>query len=141
MDKTTDTFYSSSDHPTKNEWVQMVLAKSGTIFWIQIKNRKDCCGDRLNNIEARVGEIETTVENSSIILRNELCGTYPGPGKDGEIVYIQCSRPLTGRYGTLRTRDDKEQIINIAEVAVFGKNLSNLLIEVLFTNLIYYDHT
>ena len=124
IDKNTNTFYSSSTLPAKNEWVQMGLAKSGTIFWIKIENRKDCCGERLSNIEARVGEIETTMENPSNILRNELCGTYVGPGKDGEIVYIQCTRPLKGKYVTLRRRDDKEQIINIAEVAVFGKNLS-----------------
>ena len=100
----------------------MELTKAGTIFWIKIINRKDCCGKRLSNIEARVGKNKITAETSENILNNKLCGTYFGPARDGEVVYIQCSRPIKGQYVTLQKLRGKDKIINIAEVVVVGKS-------------------
>ena len=112
--------YASADKPPEKAWVQLILKTVGTVHYIKITNRVDCCGFRLKDMEVRVGEWKVTLENPRVISRNPVCGTYKGPGKDGEVVYIQCSPPLKGRYVTIQTLASGSQEINMAEVEVVG---------------------
>ena len=83
-----------------------------------ITNRKDCCGDRLKSVEVRVGPNEVTKADESQILQNSLCGSYSGPGSNGEIVGITCSPAIEGKYVTVQIVEDIQ--VNFAEVEVIG---------------------
>ena len=119
IDENASTFYASSDYPPKNAWVQFELATVATVRNIKITNRMDCCGHRLYKMEVKVGDAKVTVGNIPILSWNPICGNYTGPGKDGEIVTIQCSKPLKGRYVSIIALASVPQKINMAEVEIF----------------------
>ena len=84
IDKKFNNFYHSTY--TNNAWVQLELLNIGTVSKVRIFNRLDCCGDRLLNMEVRVGNNEVTVGNQSYITTNQLCGMYVGPGKNVKLL-------------------------------------------------------
>ena len=96
----------------------------GFVHLVKITNRKDCCGRRLKNVEIRVGHNETKKTGQSLISRNILCGKYTGPGSNGQTVLINCDPAIEGKYVTIQTLDDTITKINIAEVQVFGNEIS-----------------
>ncbi|XP_063444534.1 fucolectin-7-like [Mytilus trossulus] len=93
-------------------WVD--LNNSCLIKLIKIYNRKECCGDRLRNVEVTIGHSLSNMK---------LCGFYKGPAADGEIVNIYCKVPMVARYVKVMLKENKieETVINFAEVEVFAK--------------------
>ena len=108
-----------------NAWVQLELATVSTVHNIRITNRMDCCGYRLSKMEVRVGSSKVTKEHQGAITSNTKCGAYAGPGKDGQILTIQCLEPIIGKYITIQTLASDPQQINMAEVEVVGLTTGN----------------
>ena len=59
-----------------NPWLQFQLNKVAVITSVMITNRKDCCGQRLSNIDVRAGMKKN-------ILENPVVGFFKGPGATG----------------------------------------------------------
>ena len=87
---------------------------------VKITNRVDCCGDRLKNIEVRVGNDEVTEQSQQGLSTNTLCGKFDGPGTDGQVVHMECAEAIPGRYITIQLTDTEGAIMNIAEFEAFG---------------------
>ena len=87
---------------------------------VVITNRRSCCGDRLKSVEVRVGYDEATKSNQNLTSSaNIICGTFPGPGTNGQRVVVDCTPAgIEGQFVTIQTLDTT--IMNIAEVEVFG---------------------
>ena len=130
IDNDEDTFYLSSKIPTPYPWVQIELADRKEVEHIKISNRKDCCGWRLAKIEVRVGDNEVSTFGRSAISQNELCTRYNGPAQDGEIVWVSCQRPISGKYITIQALGWSSVYMNIAEVEIL-RNLPGKLIYLL----------
>ena len=83
-------------------------------------------GKRLKNLEIRVGsqEIDQSKADIGLITENTHCGLFAGPGRDGEIITIKCTKPTDGKYVTLQMKN-RWAILNIAEVEVYGQGTIN----------------
>nr|XP_006824444.1 PREDICTED: uncharacterized protein LOC102810371 [Saccoglossus kowalevskii] len=97
-------------------WWQVDLRQEFSVFQVSITNRQDCCAQRLENAEVRVG-------NDGNILQNAVCGSI----LSGAIVaqeYIQiicaCGAPIPGRYVTVQLVAKQEEL-TLCEVEVFGR--------------------
>ena len=121
IDGDTTTFYHSDYTKTFGKWIQVQLITPGLVQSVIITNRLDCCGDRLKNVEVRVGHIEVKKNRPSLITRNSLCGNYTGPGLNGERVVIDCNPAIYGEYVTVQVLHD--EYLNIAELEVFGNKI------------------
>lgn len=100
-------YYGSSCTHTKLEispWWRVDLAWSYAIKRVVIKNRGDCCGERLHHLVITVSDEKDGTE--------ETCGTFVGPGFRGVVYTITCDRPILGRYVKIQIKN--------------GNNLSNL---------------
>ena len=120
VDNDTDTFFASSDNATINAWIQLELKNAGSVRSVQITNREDCCGQRLKNMEVRFGNTSVMKTEQVPISSNTVCGSFGGPGSDGELIVIDCNQTVEGKYVTIQTLDDTVTQINIAEVQVIG---------------------
>ena len=76
-------FYSQQED---KPWLGIQLNRKAYITGVTIKNRPDCCGDRLANLEVRAG-----TKND---LTNEVVGTFKGPGVTGAEHVIQFTKPV-----------------------------------------------
>ena len=58
----------------------------------------------LHDIQIRVGNTLPTqgLAGDQALTTNALCGTYAGPSAAGDIVRVNCSAPLAGRYVSLQ---------------------------------------
>ena len=61
-----------------------------------VRNRLDCCGEKLENLEVRAG---TKNDNT-----NEIVGTFTGPGKTGAKHVVQFKKPVYADYLTLQLK-------------------------------------
>ena len=131
-DDNTNTFYHSDDSPgqsTLQPWVQLELATESTVAKVEITNRRDCCGDRLKNIEVWVGNHAVTKQSqegiSQQLSASTLCGKFDGQTTyhPGHVEVIECTQPIPGRYITmLRNEPENGQdniVMNIAEFKAF----------------------
>jgi hypothetical protein len=119
IDSNPNTFYASSDTDTVQPWVQLELPLGSVVHEVNITNRVDCCGERLADVEVRVGNKVVTKQNQQGLSSNKLCGKYDGPGTNGEVVRIACPEPITGRYITIQIKDTSVKQMNIGEVEAF----------------------
>ena len=120
LDGNPDTFYHSDDKNTENQpWVQLELEQGSVVHNVKITNRDNCCGDRLKNIEVWVGN---TNKDWS---KNTLCKKFDGPGTNGQVLTLECTKAIPGRYVTM-LRNEKEgtvkdwNVMNVAGFEVFG---------------------
>jgi len=78
-----------------NPWIQfhttLVELSSVTII-----NRKDCCGERLKNLEVRAGMLAG--------LGNKVVGTFKGPGTTGGKTVIVFKKAVVAKYITLQIK-------------------------------------
>ena len=100
----------------------MELAKESMVHYIKIRNRRNCCGERFSNAEVRVGTYKV-LENhyEKTIIRNDICDTFDGIAKTGQLIDITCASPLLGKFVTIQIMDPNVKEINIAEVEIFGE--------------------
>ncbi|CAG2204710.1 unnamed protein product [Mytilus edulis] len=106
----TFTFTQASRNPC---W-SVDLGKTVHVKQINIINRKDCCGDRLENIEVTVGFDHNKMKN---------CCNFKGPGKTGQVIMLACKTPIAGRYVTILLRGMLHHL-SLAEVQVLGYTVS-----------------
>ncbi|XP_013415419.1 uncharacterized protein LOC106177244 [Lingula anatina] len=66
----------------QGQWWLVDLLRTERVAGVIITNRGDCCSDRLNNFEVRVGT--TYVDNSSFT-QYKLCASYPGVAPVGNM--------------------------------------------------------
>lgn len=116
----THTGYSDkkSDERTNNPWWAVDLGASRKLTRIVIRNRGDCCGDRLSNFEIRVGDSRPHGDGSfDASTQNPICksGLSIPTGKTGE---FGCN--LRGHYVTIRIPGD-EKILTLCEVQVYAE--------------------
>jgi hypothetical protein len=78
---------------------------------IVIKNRGDCCGERLHHLEITVSNEGGTAE---------ACGTFEGPGTKNALYTITCDRTIMGRYLKLQIVDDTLSYLTLCEVEVYS---------------------
>ena len=99
-DTNKDFFHSDSE---RFPWLQVKLGKEKTISGVTIVNRKDSNGWRFADIEVRAGmtEVKQLFSGSRIEI-NPVCGTFEGPGKDGETYTITCKTPIKTKYVTVQ---------------------------------------
>ncbi|XP_063442671.1 uncharacterized protein LOC134722967 [Mytilus trossulus] len=83
------------------------LGKTVSVMQINIINRKNCCGRRLQNIA-----IEVTVGRNLHKMKH--CSYFKGPGKK----VLTCKTPISGRYVKISRRG--KGILSLAEVQVLG---------------------
>jgi len=84
-----------------------------TVTQVRIKNRADCCSERLSKVNVFIG--------------NELCGRLPDipKGKDGKWYTLECKNPIIGTSIKLvTTRDDYLHFTQIEVYALKHQKLS-----------------
>ncbi|XP_048584134.1 fucolectin isoform X1 [Nematostella vectensis] len=95
-----------------NPWWRVDLQKSYVILRFFIVNRADCCGERLDNFEIRIGD--SLVSNGN---DNPSCGSsYIIP--QGGTKSIACHTLLKGRYVNIRIQGP-DRSVTLCEVEVY----------------------
>ena len=86
-------FHSNQEN---NPWLRIQLNKPTTVTSVTIINRKDCCGERLKNLELRGG-----MKND---LTNPVIGEFKGPGKTKGVHHITLEKPTKILYLTFQLK-------------------------------------
>ena len=73
-----------------NPWLRIKLNRKETITSVTIRNRIDCCGERLENLEIRAG-----TKND---LTNEIVGRFKGPGVTGQKHVVQFTKSVVADF-------------------------------------------
>nr|XP_060633183.1 uncharacterized protein LOC132776031 [Anolis sagrei ordinatus] len=94
-----------------NPWWMVDLGAEFNVTSVSISNREDCCADRLNVAEIRIGNSE---ENGGLI--NPRCAVITAIGP-GETENFDC-KGMKGRYVTVTI--PRVQYLTLCEVQVFG---------------------
>ncbi|GLC61732.1 hypothetical protein PLESTB_001796800 [Pleodorina starrii] len=104
-------------------WLSIDLGAVYNISSIVIYNRLDCCGDRLEGAEVRVGNVSIkSTADTGKIPQNPLVWKQDSPIDTGGIytIIIPSSSPAIGRWVTLQNFNSKGEQLNLQEVAVYG---------------------
>ena len=113
-------WYPYASKPTKYPWFQVQLKEESFVYRVKIYNRKRCCGNRLRNVEIRVGLSALHEYRQERITINTVCFVYGGPGTDGSIVDMTCAQPIYGKYITIQRMDEGNLNLDLEEVEVYG---------------------
>ena len=81
-----------------NPWLRIRLNRKETITSVTIRNRIDCCGERLENLEIRAGTKDD--------LTNEVVGTFAGPGATGQKHTVQFTKWVYADVLTFQLKKD-----------------------------------
>ncbi|XP_015763700.1 PREDICTED: receptor-type tyrosine-protein phosphatase T-like [Acropora digitifera] len=98
----------------QNPWWRVDLEQVEPVNEVYIVNRGDCCGERLNPFEIRVG-----LASSDNGITNPLCGSGLSV-LQGKGVSFFCRPTLFGQYVTIRVTKDERVPIHICEVEVYS---------------------
>ena len=75
---------------------------------------------------------ENADDSRNRIFVNHFCNIYEGQGTAKKLVIgIDCVKAVSGRYITIQILDDSVNVMNLAEVEVFGKLKGKLPLSVL----------
>ena len=72
-------------------WLAVDYGTSVSIRWVEIFNRRDCCGDRTKNVNVRVSDDLPTTDKQ-MFSGGALLGQFAGPGTDGQHIVISGHR-------------------------------------------------
>jgi len=97
--------------------------KVGIVHSVKIINRKNCCGDRLKNLDVRAGLSKVDENKQGIITENRICGHYKGPGSNGETIVINCKEAIKSRYVTIQLMTNQKSTLSLAEVEAYGTGI------------------
>ncbi|KXZ46267.1 hypothetical protein GPECTOR_45g137 [Gonium pectorale] len=101
-------------------WLSVDLGAPAAVARLVIWNRCDCCAERLQGAELRVGNVSVTNAAGSIA-GNALVWTQGAPlgACAAEVVVLR--RPVVGRWVTLQNRNPAAGgVLHITELQVFG---------------------
>nr|XP_060628780.1 uncharacterized protein LOC132773555 [Anolis sagrei ordinatus] len=99
-------------------WWYVDLGENYTVFAVLVKNRQDCCAERLDKAQVRVGY--SVAANSKF---NPLCGTIQDSSA-GSISTIQCNQ-LVGRIVSINIPNEKEYL-TLCEVEVYAMKVAEV---------------
>ena len=111
VDGLLDTFMHSTCDQA-NEWFSMDLESEHRIVSVKIIARTDCCADRIEGLEIRVGNMLEWSDNHA-------CATIL-PGDDG--IFVGCA--ATGRY-VFVVQPRSDTCLNFAEIEVLSLNIGS----------------
>ncbi|XP_067026513.1 uncharacterized protein [Acropora muricata] len=119
VDGNSQTTWTSCIHTQKdvyfqNPWWRVDLGQVEPVNEVYIVNRGDCCGERLNPFEIRVGPASR--DNG---ITNPLCGSGLSV-PEGKGVSFFCRPALLGQYVTIRVTKVEEWPMHICEVEVYS---------------------
>ena len=114
-------------------WIQFELESTSLVERVHIVNAKFAevpgqnAHQRTSDLQIRVGKSKynplSSVEQQKIeIERNPECNYYPNVVGNGNRVELTCNKRLFGKYVSIQILDRKVQIMNIAEVVIYGKS-------------------
>ncbi|XP_078542751.1 fucolectin-5-like [Lissotriton helveticus] len=92
-----------------NPWWRLDLGQSQAIGSIVVVNRADCCPERLNGAEVRVGDNENN--------NNPVCGTITDLSA-GSVTTL-CCKGMAGRYVTV-VIPGRSEFLTLCGVEVYG---------------------
>ncbi|XP_074612301.1 receptor-type tyrosine-protein phosphatase S-like isoform X2 [Acropora palmata] len=119
VDGNSQTTFASCTHTQEgvdfqNPWWRVDLGQVEPVNEVYIVNRGDCCGERLNPFEIRVGPASS--DNG---ITNPLCGSGLSVPQ-GKGVSFFCRPALFGQYVTIRVTRSPKGAIHICEVEVYS---------------------
>ncbi|XP_033097895.1 deleted in malignant brain tumors 1 protein-like [Anneissia japonica] len=99
--------HTQNDNPS---WWRVDLGQSLTVRYVRLKNRGDCCSDRLNNAQVRVGDNEDVMSNAE-------CGPAFTMEDITDVRYPFriCNEGVQGRYVSVNVNN----YLTLCEVEVF----------------------
>ncbi|XP_013392232.1 fucolectin-like [Lingula anatina] len=100
----------------QGQWWLVDLETTASVAGVIITNRGDCCSERLNNVEVRIG---TSYVNNSSFTQYKLCASYPGVAPVGN-TSMSCGSPLRGRYVLIIKVGSDDSYLQLCEVEVHG---------------------
>jgi len=102
-----------------NPWWYVDLGKKASVKKVRIYNRSDCCGDRIRNLEVRVGN---TRPSSVAFSSNPKCGGLhwsDAAAKGGGSLVVPCTG-IVGQFVSI-VLPGKKRLLSICEVKVSGE--------------------
>ncbi|XP_067323100.1 fucolectin-like [Anolis sagrei] len=99
-------------------WWYVDLGENYTVSAVLVKNRQDCCPERLDKAQVRVGY--SVAANSKF---NPLCGTVKDSSA-GSTSTIQCNH-LIGRIVSINIPNEKEYL-TLCEVEVYAMKVAEV---------------
>ncbi|KAG9329454.1 hypothetical protein JZ751_004707 [Albula glossodonta] len=93
-----------------NPWWRVDLLKPYKIVSVTITNRQDCCAERINGAQIRIGN---SLENNGI--DNPVCSVI-GSWGSGATQTFTCPEPMVGRYVTVYI--PRAEYLHLCEVEV-----------------------
>uniref|UniRef100_A0A9J8CYM5 Fucolectin tachylectin-4 pentraxin-1 domain-containing protein n=2 Tax=Cyprinus carpio carpio TaxID=630221 RepID=A0A9J8CYM5_CYPCA len=94
-------------------WWKLDLMTTYSVNRVNITNRHDCCSDRINGAEIRIGNV------SSNVLSNPVCAvvsTIPAGA-----TYSYPCHGMKGRYVTVNIPGPLQKYLTLCEVEVYGE--------------------
>ncbi|XP_066287702.1 uncharacterized protein [Branchiostoma lanceolatum] len=93
-------------------WWLVDLGTVSSVGTVRVLTRADCCGERLQNLQVRVGD-------SPDFLLNQACGAiYTGTPSGGKRLELHCREGTAGQYVSVQTVKTTDQL-SLCEVEVF----------------------
>ncbi|XP_035698000.1 deleted in malignant brain tumors 1 protein-like [Branchiostoma floridae] len=101
-------------------WWKVDLGVHYTVNRVSVLNRGDCCGERLQNFQVRVGPNENFAQNGQ-------CGeTYTARPANGATIVVYCDQPMSGRYVSIQVIG-RSVNLQFCEVEVFAEKAIRLV--------------
>jgi hypothetical protein len=87
-------------------WKGLFVGGTHTITQVRVKNRGDCCGERLSGVNVLIG--------------SQLCGRIPDipAGRNGKWYTLECKNPIIGNSIKLVTT--REEYLHFSQIEVYG---------------------
>lgn len=101
-----DNTFVHTDQGVGQYWKGLFANGAHTIVQVRVKNRNDCCGERLSG--------------TNIFIGNTLCGRIPEipTGRNGKWYTLECKHPIIG--SSIRLVTTKDVPLNFAQLEVYG---------------------
>ena len=98
-------------------WLQWRLPRRIKMSGITLKNRINCCGNHLRDVEIRAGMHSVERDFKGRITKNKVCGKFEGPGEYGGEYTINCDKEMLVDYITVQILDDNA-ILSINDIRI-----------------------
>jgi len=104
-----------------NPWFAVDLGKARVVYRVEIFNRKDCCPERLTDINLGVTNQDPRKVAPIVNGNYQVCARYYGQTGAGEKRVMECG--LRGRYVIIQL-ETPGQYLTMCEVKVYGEELA-----------------